>query len=154
MGYLICTRVDLLTDEDGATYSESCGHIADQLDPMILDFDRGESLLSYTDEKKMKEITSRLRDYHAQRFTGPSAHDIDWLSVHKSGISKAVMTLALYWTTYDLDGGTLEVRPAHERDPYQLICMHEDIRISCPQRARHMSARVPKGCYFFQGTNT
>lgn len=117
---------------------DSCTHVRDQLDPIVLDFELMEFSDCYTEEKSLREVASRLLVYHsrkdlarfkliaevrcalARRFIGPSVHDIDWFAVHKSGISKAVLAIALDQTSYALDGGTLKVRCDRRDSCYEL----------------------------------
>lgn len=99
-----------------------------RLKPMILDFDRGDSLPSYSDESYLRQLSCWLPEFHrtknpvrfqlmeqvrrglAQRFTGPGKRDVDWHIVQNSGITGAIIKIALDRNSYDMDGGILEVR--------------------------------------------
>lgn len=96
----------------------------------ILHIDLGDRLTVYSTEREWKDAASALRNQHANRGSEalklllqirrslawrfvPSeyAHDrIDWLAVHKSGVAKALVAIALDPDLYTLDNVHQKVR--------------------------------------------
>lgn len=115
-------------DSDATSARNSCrGPYADAIEELVFDFDLGEpldfindvslwkakavQLRTYyiTKDEKMYDILDGIRGGVAQCMQ-PGNERFDWLPIHRSGITKAVLAVALDEPLYTAESRRLQVR--------------------------------------------